>query len=163
VVLEAPGAIPSKKFSIWSRLYERFTLEPLPASTPPDVLKTIVPITSADDLLTRHKGLSEDTAVAGTGSVVLMTIPQGQRRLIKHLRATRASGTFTFNAFQYSDVSEGTTLTIDSFTTASTQIMAVLTAPIWLEEGDQIRAFVDVHSVAGNLTLEVSVEEEDAF
>lgn len=43
--------IPSKRFEVWRRLYSRFLLEPFPAGrVGPDVSKTIIPVTQADEL-----------------------------------------------------------------------------------------------------------------
>jgi len=157
--------IPSKNFDVWGRLYTRYTLEPFPVNggEPPGVLKTITPVTQADELLKRHRGLFESGSPTATGYVTVMTIPAGIRRQLITLRLTLISGTYTFNAIAVQDASEGNLLPIESFNSATTQIMIPLTAPITLDEGDTIQAFVNAFTDTGPLQLETWCVDEDAY
>jgi len=78
-VVEGSGSIPSRALDVWRRLYTRFALEPFPASVGPDVLKTIVPVTQADELLKTVIPTVGTLDLNTVGHVVLYTVPQGKR------------------------------------------------------------------------------------
>jgi len=156
-------SIPSRALEVWRRLYTRYTLEPGPASIAPDVLKTIVPVTQADLLLARHKGIITLTTVDGTLDHLAHTVPQGLRQAFVTLALQRSGGTYTFDTIQVRDVSEGNTIIIAPQAQTDNFVLLAQSAPIELEEGDEIHINVDVHSVTGELTMAAWVIEQDIF
>lgn len=82
MTVPAIETIPSRQLEVWRRLYQRYSLEPFPASVSPDVLKTIVPVTQADLLLrvpvTVVSAATDLQAAAGT-YVAMHTVPDGKR------------------------------------------------------------------------------------
>ena len=70
--------IPSRALEVWRRLYSRYNLEPFPASVGPDVSKTIIPVTNADDLLWAPE-VRNDLVEVGATTVVVATVPAGER------------------------------------------------------------------------------------
>ena len=162
---ELVSAIPSRALEVWRRLYTRYALEPGPASVSPDVLKTIIPVTQADLLLARHRGLVEDTELTGTGlGVVVHTVPQGIRRTFVTMRFSRLSGgTWTIDMISLNDVSEGAEVSLIPQAASDNVFAAAWSAPIVAEQGDQVTVDVATHSVNGDGRLEAWVIDEDLF
>ena len=158
-----PDTIPSRALAVWRRLYTRYALEPGPASVGPDVLKTIIPVTQADLLLARHRGVVDETTVVGVGAHLAHTVPQGLRRAVVTLLAVRTGGTWTLDLVNVIDVSEGATVRISTQAASDNLFLPAHSAPIVLEEGDQISINIATHSVDGTCRLEVWVIDEDLF
>jgi len=157
------NSIPSRALEVWRRLYTRYTLEPGPASIGPDVLKTIVPVTQADLLLARHKGVVEDTTIIGVGNLVVHTVPEGIRREIITIRFHRVTGTWTIDMVSANDVSEGAEVSLRGQAASDNVFVAAWSAPVVLEEGDQITVNVATESVNGDGRLEMWVIDQDLF
>lgn len=150
--------IPSKRFEVWSRLYGRFLLEPLPAGPPQAAVSPlIVPVTQADELLRQPEGRSENPTISGTGTVTMYTVPVGERWRLYAIAAVRNSGSFTFNDFRVLDTSRGESCRVDQFTTTTARSFVAGT-PIPLDEGDAVQLRVDVHSSSGTLNTQVWIE-----
>ena len=157
------NSIPSRALEVWRRLYTRYTLEPGPASIAPDVLKTIVPVTQADLLLARHLGVTTTTPVSATGSLVVHTVPAGVRRSFVTLTLQRTGATFTFDLVNVIDVSEGVTVRIAPQAQTDNFQLDPQSAPLQLEEGDQISVNVDTQSGSPNMLMAAWVIDEDLF
>ena len=157
------NSIPSRALEVWRRLYTRYSLEPGPATVGPDVLKTIVPVTQADLLLARHRGIETVTAIAATGVVVVHTVPVGIRRTFITLSMLRSGATFTFDIVNVVDVSEGQTVRIAPQAQTDNFVLGVQSAPIELEEGDQISVNVDTQSGTPDMILQGWVIDQDLF
>jgi len=157
-------SIPSRDLEVWRRLYTRYTLEPGPASVSPDVSKTIVPVTQADLLLARHRGLVTVTVVTGTGvDLVVHTVPDGIRRTFVTMRVTRVTGTWTIDMVSLVDVSEAATVGLMDQAGTDNIFLPAQSAPVVAEEGDQVTVDVATESVNGNLQFEAWVIDEDLF
>ena len=157
------SSIPSRSLDVWRRLYTRFTLEPGPASIAPDVLKTIIPVTQADVLLARHRGIVEDTTIDAVASFVIHTVPVGIRRELVTMRVHRLSGTWNLDLVEVVDASEGANVSITPQAASDNLFLAAWTAPLVLEEGDQVSVDIPTHSVNGSLRLEMWVTDQDLF
>ena len=157
------SSIPSRALEVWRRLYTRYTLEPGPATVGPDVLKTIVPVTQADQLLARHRGVVVDTTVTGTIDHLVATVPLGIRRAFVTLLIQRITGTWTFDTVSLTDVSEGANVRIAPQAQTDNFQLDPQSAPIEVEEGDEVHINVDSHSVNGTCRLAVWVIDQDIF
>ena len=158
------SSIPSRALEVWRRLYTRYNLEPGPATVGPDVLKTILPVTQADELLARHRGIVEDTTITGVGAgIVVHTVPVGIRREIITIRFHRVSGTWTIDMVSANDVSESAEVSLRDQGATANVFVAAWSAPIVLEEGDQITVDVATESVNGEGRLEMWVIDQDVF
>ena len=157
------NSIPSRALEVWRRLYTRYTLEPGPATVAPDVLKTIIPVTQADQLLARHRGIVEDTVIDAVASFVVHTVPQGIRRTLLTMRVHRLTGTWNLDLVEVVDVSESANVSITPQAATDNLFVTAWTAPLVLEQGDQVSVDIPTHSVNGNLRLEMWVVDEDLF
>ena len=158
-------SIPSRALEVWRRLYTRYNLEPGPATVGPDVLKTIIPVTQADQLLARHLGVVEDTSLTAVAAgVVVHTVPVGLRRTIYTMRFHRLSGgTWTIDLISLLDVSEGASVSIIPQAASDNVFAASWSAPLVAEAGDQVTVDVATHSVTGDGRLEMWVMDELLF
>ena len=158
------NSIPSRALDVWRRLYTRYSLEPGPASIAPDVLKTIVPVTQADLLLARHKGIETDTTTTATGLHIAHTVPAGLRQAFITLMIQKtAGGTWTMDRVRAADVSEGTNVAISVQAQTDNFYFVAWAAPLELEEGDSIQIFIDTFVSGSNCALEAWVIEQDIF
>jgi len=161
-VLE-PG-IPSKQFSVWTRLYRRYRLEPNPAVNGggPDVLKTIQPFTDADQLLRAEGARTGNVTITGATAFYALTVPADRRWLVYSARAILISGTWSFQAIIARDASRviGTALTANPL---ATEDVVLIAGGLPMAEGDQLGVTVDVHSVNGTCTIDAWIEEEEIF
>lgn len=155
-------SIPSRALDVWRRLYTRYTLEPGPATVSPDVSKTIVPVTQADLLLARHRAVAVTTSPGGTGDHVVHTVPVGIRRAFVTLRIARATGTFTFDLVQVTDISEATTVTIAPQAQTDNFFLDPQPGLIELEAGDIVRVNIDAFT-SGTIRMESWVIDQDLF
>ena len=155
--------IPSRQLSVWRRLYTRYSLEPEPASVSPDVSKTIQPITNADELLQRPRGLVESVTVTGTGGFGIALVPAGVRWHLVSIHIRQSTGTFTFDRVILRDTSVNLDIIIDQFASATFRTVPGQSAPPVLDEGDRVSSNVDTHSVNGLLLAHLWLIEEDLF
>jgi len=160
---EGPVLIPAKQYQVWSRLYNRFLLEPSPAVGSNAYVSPIIqPITDADRLLKQLSIGEETLAIAAIGVAVFFTVPGGERWSVTYQRAARASGTMTHNSFVIVSPA-GVEMEIDEYTqTAATHLHEYL-QPLVLDEGWGLGVFIDTHSVAGNVECQILYEQESAF
>ena len=165
-MLEPVTTIPSRALEVWRRLYTRFNLEPAPASVSPDVSKTIVPITSADELLKEYGADSQDTdeiAIGASGTVVISTVPSGERWVVYTMNIFRVSGDNQVTTITLTDVSRGLLPAIDAFSGTSGRVF-ILATPLTLEEGDQISVTTDGSgSVATVFRMRLWLSRENSF
>lgn len=77
------GALPSKAFDIWRRLYNRFDIEVgVAVGSAPEVATSIIPVTQVDELLKQARAvISEAMDLTGSGSLTVagFTVPAGER------------------------------------------------------------------------------------
>ena len=162
--LYRPG-IPSKKFTVYQRLYGRYKLEPRPAEeTPsPDLSTTILPTTDADKLLRVPSAQSFTVTVAGTGSITAFTIPAGERWTVYFLRAALASGTWTFSRFDLLDPATAVDIPIDEFTATGVSELFEPRTPLVMDERWDLQVNIAAFTSGGDLQMKVFAETEDAF
>lgn len=152
------STIPSKRFSIWRRLTERFQLEATPAmpGEPPSVVPHLQPITNIDTLLTAIAvGASAYDISAGSGSTTIATVPNGKRWRLKYLSRTSSAAATTVNL----DIS-GATLPIILAATSGSLLFPI---DFLMEEGDRILATNTGNGGDTAVTFRYLAEEEDAF
>lgn len=89
--------LESKRFSLWTRLTQRFALEAQPNMGPPvpSVATMIVPVTDADQLVKDPLArASSENLTAGAGSYVpYQTVPVNERWYVYFLRRGASTGT----------------------------------------------------------------------
>lgn len=145
--------IPSKKFAVWDRLYTRFALEPFPAGVGPDVLKTIAPVTDADELLKEYGADLQDSASVDAGATASFTVsivPEGERWVLYTMNFQRNSGDNQITNIFLRDVSRAINVSVDAFSgTASRAIR--LDQPLTMEEGDEILLDPDGTGVSASI------------
>lgn len=125
--------IPSKQFTIWQRLYTRFTLEPAPVLGSQAAVSTvIVPVTQVDALLeVRVAGLATlDLDVAGAILIAGYTVPAGKRARLLYGRKGTTTASTTISA-----TIGGVTLILSDAATAGV-FLANGAENIILDEGD---------------------------
>jgi len=150
--------IPSKRFEVWSRLYGRYLLEPLPAGPPQAAVSPlIVPVTQADELLRLPEGQINNFTVTGVATISPFTVPVGERWKLYAMAATLGSGTYTFNDFRVLDTSSGNSCRLDQFSSTTVRSL-LLPAPIPLDETDVVQIRIDAESVNGTLTCAIWIE-----
>ncbi len=128
--------IPSRALAVWRRLYTRYELEPFPASVGPDVSKTIVPVTFADELLAVPDIDRTTSGVIGLGNNTLRTVPAGERWELLAYEFTRNTNDRNIDGVRVKDPA-GDLMSIDLFT-ASNERVLILTAPLILETSWQV-------------------------
>lgn len=91
--------LPSKAFALWSRLGTRFELEPNPVQGPsaPEVSRTVVPVTNADELLKKIQIHTTTTAALSVGMKTVVTVPTTERWLVYGYQAVRSTGDRNIN------------------------------------------------------------------
>lgn len=160
------GLIPSKRFDVWSRLYDRYSLEPNPLlKSQASVGLTIIPVTQADELLKQPRSFTETTEASATlnANLALATVPQGRRWGLLTFNVARLTGDNTFSRIQLFDASQGVTVILTEFS-ASTSENLRLEVPYRLDEGDLVTVLMDgAGSSASNIRLVMWLEDEAAF
>jgi len=150
---------PSKRFDLWRRLYDRFLIEPFPASEEgegPAIGTTILPVTDADALL-RDPDLQTSTQAQTTSAIVYYTVPAGERWYLVGYHAFRVGGDRDVNAVA---VSNGVmAMNIDAFTAVSERVHH-FPEKLRLETGWTIRLDGNGGTTDGNWTMEIWVEVE---
>jgi len=157
--------IPSRALPVWRRLYQRFKLEPFPATVGPDVGKTIIPITDADTLLRENRAVQEtNTAPAGDDTeFTILTVPGGKRWTVYDIDVSFTSGDNTIKQFLVGDTSRNLNVILVAFTPAAGK-QEFLPVPIKLEEGDTIKARTTGTGGAATVMESTAwIDEEDAF
>lgn len=149
--------IPSRALVIWRRLYDRFSLEPGPASVTPDVSKTIVPVTDVGELLKTPTIQDATGDLTGTlGSyVAYFTVPEGERWTIKAwIRAASTVAT----RIRLVVGGSGANMTLSQ--TGAQADHAVL----WtLDENDSIGMNATADAGDGSIRLSILYDAENAF
>lgn len=100
--------------------------------------------------------------MTGIGNVIFHSVPKGKRWTMTFMRASRASGTMTYNAFLEQDA-EGLSNSMEIFTSEANVHLKEFQQPVQLDENWDVIVFFDVHSVTGNVTVVITYEEEAAF
>ena len=118
-MVSANGLIPSKRFDVWRRLYDRYALEPFPASDSLStmVAKTIVPVTQADVLLQTEE-VRLDVVEVQSDTVSVVTVPKGERWQWHWFHATRSGGDRNIDRILIR--SPAASMILESFTAVST-------------------------------------------
>ncbi len=128
----------TKRFSVWTRLYERLLLEPTAGTTTPSVSELIVPTVDADQLLTTptitNTAGVNISAAAGT-EVAFHTVPRGEEWVPHYANKPGTTGNTTLIVVVggvYQTLSVNNSAAIESF-----EFKGGLT----LREGDYIGLF----------------------
>ena len=157
------NTIPSRALEVWRRLYQRYSLEPLPASVVPDVSKTIVPTTDADALLLENGRLAQ-TSVFGAGAATfetIFTVDSDVREHIAVISILRTVGDNDWDQVLLRDDSRNGSITI-AFDAAQTAQAIFL--PVIMEARDNIRILLGGTGVAATTVVcSVWSGEEAAF
>jgi len=160
---EGPVLLPAKRFTVWSRLYNRFLLEPAPAVGSNAFISPIIqPITSADNLLKTARVRTTTQSVTGTGDKTFFTVPKGERWTVGFIRVSRNSGTMTYTNYLLQDAA-GLSCQVEIFASEAETHLFEFSTPRLIDEGWDIQVFFDAHSVTGNVTMVIIYEEEAAF
>ena len=166
MVLEGNGRvpIPSKRFDVWQRLYQRYTLEPGPVGelSAPALSTLVVPTTSADRLLSMPDIRVSTFVVDAQETTFAVSVPAGERWLVRYVRVALVDGTWTHDRFDLQDPG-GASIPINNYTQTATAELYEPFSPFTLDQAWQIRVNVDTFSVAGNGQVSVYIEVEDAF
>jgi len=155
------STIPSRALEVWQRLYRRYSLEPGPASVPPDVSKTIIPTTDADQLL-RTPGNQQATLTnpgSGAGGVTFLTVPTGERWILYVIAIIQGASTTHTELLLFDPVEQQSTIVAKYAATADR--IEQMASPTPLAEGVQLRVRTD--GAAGNLKCAVWRERETMF
>jgi len=156
--------IPSRELEVWRRLYERYSLEPGPASVSPDVSKTIMPITNADELLQRPRGVVGGNTPGADGGITIATVPQGIRWRLQSLVVRRASGVFDFDRVILQDVVNNLDVIVDIFADETNfRVVPSLTGTPIMNPGDLIRTNITNFVSTGTINSHVWIVEETFF
>jgi len=152
-------ALKSLAYNLFSRLYERFNLEPRPVEQieQPSVANQIVPVTQADRLLqvlAPQSDTADISAAAGT-LVVYFTVPAGRRwTIISSLKEATTANT------RIRATIGGTAMDIGPFGTAE----SVIVNSEWiLDQGDDIGLLTTGNAGDSNRRLVLQVLEERSF
>jgi len=160
--------IPSRKLEIWRRMYDRFQLEPMPASVSPDVAKTIQPITSVDELLRDEGILSNDnTYTAGQAvQLTMYTVPPNQRWSIwgfnvdSQLTGDNLSDQINVES-KTLDTQVAHQFTIENYTGVAQHEFLMPGKSVRLNAGDTVRTRLDGTGVAaGSVRMQLLVDIE---
>lgn len=159
----SPVLIPAKRFNVWSRLYNRFLLEPHPAVGSNSYVSPVVqPVTQADRLLQTPDVRVTTVEIVGTATVTMATVPLGERWTLSFMEMVLAGGTWTHNRLDLRDPG-GQNMIVDSYGATGGSELFQPNSPITLDELWQIRVNINSHSVNGNGQLTILIEVEDAF
>lgn len=157
------NGIPSKRFDVWSRLYNRYSLEPHPAiGSLAAVALTVQPITDADRLLRRGDIDVSLFAVVAQATVTVRTVPAGERWTLYAIEAGVASGTYTHNQFSIGDL-DNESIAISDYTATGTSENYQLPVPLVLDELWTVRVNINDFTGAGNLQTKLLIDIEDAY
>jgi len=159
--------IPSKLFSLYTRLYRRFALEPYPLQdSTAEVSTTIQPVTQADELLRDVKGVSAVSASISAGVtawVTVLTVPEGVRWRLVALSTFRASGDNLADQLRINDQSESVEVILEAFTGTAVHAVSIGAVKI-LDQLDTIDVHVNgTGSGASTFSVQAWVEEESAY
>ena len=153
------------KARIIARLTSRFSLQ-RSEDEPFELTETVMPITNVDELVKITKAVERVVAHTAVGWVTAHTVPSGKKWKLICLIAAVTSGTGTID--ELGIIPLGYTGTyrpalIKLATPVATMRFTAENKDIILNEGDKIDIYFAVHSVNGNLTCAVLIEEEDAY
>lgn len=87
--------LKSLAFSLFTRLYTRFGLEPtpVPPGGRPEISTTIFPVTQADELFRRPSSGGGNADLSGSAYVAFDSVPDGERWTLKYLKLVGTTGT----------------------------------------------------------------------
>lgn len=155
--------LPSKRFQLYSRLYSRFLLEPLPAVGSNAALSPLIlPTTDVDELLRVPELELFTVAITSAVGFVMATVPAGERWTVTFIRMVLQSGTWTHNRIDIEDPA-GTNLPIDRYTASADEELKELINPLVLDEGWDIVLNVNSFTAGGDAQLGIYRLREDAF
>lgn len=158
------AAIPSKRFDVWQRLYDRYTLEPgsIEGISPPALSTLIAPTTDADRLLSIPDAKLLTVATVAQATLTLATVPQGERWTVRFFRVALDTGTWTHNRIDVR--SPGNVgIPISAYAQSSTSHLFEPNTPVLLDELWDIRLNIDTFTTGGDAQLKILVDVEDAF
>lgn len=145
------------------RLIKRFQLSEIRRE--PDsflLLKTIQPVTQADQLLRSQKcgtlGTFSRLGATGVGLEVAYTVPATKRLSLRAVTANRNSGDGTLNGIYVNGV-----VKVFSQTAAASLETEILTQDILLDETMTLQVYVAAITTNSAWTIRAVYQEEDAF
>jgi hypothetical protein len=146
------------------RLVKRLELRELPvdAQLAYKLLKTIMPVTSIDDLLSEIEIKQGPFTPTGIGWFTALTIPAGERwEIYSYSVARDGAGDATYDMIQIYNAAGTLAVPIASFTAAASN-SAVLAYPQPVKEGHLIKVHVAAWS-SGNSYLNLLTRVGDAY
>jgi len=162
---EFVSTIPSRQLEVWRRLYDRYSLEPRPATVVPDVSKTIVPITDADALLVNNGAILTTTSFGAAISSFenVFIVPADTRVQVSVISIVRTGGDNEWDQVQLLDVSRNIAIPL-SFEVNQTAQVILLGANLIMESNDRVRILFNGTGVAGtNISGTIWSGEEANF
>jgi len=158
-----PVLIPAKQFNVWSRLYNRFQLEPFPASGSNAFVSPVIqPITDADRLLRAPDVRIFTVSITSMTTVVMATVPAGERWTMTFIEMLLAGGVWTHNRMQVNDPA-GQGMPVNTYASSGASVVKEFSTPVTIEELWTIRVNIDDFTSVGNGQLAVLLEVENAF
>lgn len=150
------------KVRIIERLRDRFDLEDL---TPEAfaLIEKLFLFTDVDALLKETKGVSGAVTTTGDGNHYIHTVPDGKRWTWHAYNAyVNTSANADIDRIIVYDLDAGVAVPFIEFTDAD-YYRELLAHPLVLEEGHQIGVRVQNRTGATDVTMDIWIEEEDAF
>lgn len=158
------GLIPSKNFDVWTRLYQRYTLEPGPLrSSRAAVGLTVQPITDADRLLQTARVTRFTLTVAGIGIQSVATVPAGERWTLGPMAVNLDSGTWTHSQIHIEDPVTGQSLEVLRYTATGGIQLFELGSPMDLDPGWSVQVNIAAFTSGGDLVLDLYRIIQEAF
>jgi len=119
---------------LWQLLYARFGLEPQDPGGPSRILRTVVPVTSADDLLAEADVIAIATFTnSGTANQRFLTVPANERWTVHAYEVYRASGDRNLAAYLVFNRADDVLALIASV--GASVYRSGLATPYWLDGG----------------------------
>jgi len=147
--------------SLFNRLFSRFKLTEIPGKQDAyPVIRTIQPVTLADDLLKLIEITTHTVSITGNVTVTIATIPADERWQIHSIWYAQMTGTFQVTSFSIYD---GTTLLPIYAPSAGSSQQKFFEKPMPLDRNWQIQITTSGYSVTGNAVLRMLVEKEKAY
>lgn len=155
---------PARIFRLWERLYNRFLIEPFPATGEgPAVSTTITPVTDADELLREYRQVEANTGdIDSSTSVTGLVVAEGERWRVHMFNASQSSGDRTLGGIGLTSLHVLNGLKIIDLASV-TEVFQILANELVLEQGDSINVITDGGSTTTVYRVQAWISVEAAF
>lgn len=147
----------SRSFTLFERLYTRFSIEPGQVSDVPPTLSTeLIPVTNVDELLRTPEAATATVDIqASAGAYVpYFTVPEGQSWIVKNLMRFGTTGASAFMV----EIG-GSSVIITNTGTAGEALILNLR----LDQGDSVGLRTTGNAADSAIRADIVRETEDAF